>query len=179
MNNKNILWLGFALMVIVQLFVPAKMVFQKENVYKSGVEFEFRTAPIDPYDPFRGKYITLGFEDNVFEMERDSSWRVDQEVYLIVEKGNDGLAKIQHVAKSKPRNTQNYFQTTIDFISPRKDSQELTLYFPFDRYYIEEFKAPLAEERYRESLRDSKLKTTALVSIKNGKSRFKGCFSEW
>ena len=173
MKHKQIIWLGFVLMVLAQLFFPAQMVFQKENVLTSGQDFEFRTAPIDPIDPFRGKYVTLGFEDDVFSMERDTSWKAEGVVYLEIEEDHKGFAKIKTVSRSRPTHTEAYFETTIRYIDHYGDEQKLHFYFPFDRFYMEEFKAPVAEERYRESLSDPNLETTALVSIKNGQAVLK------
>ena len=55
-------------MVMVHLYVPAKMIFNKEAVLAQGKDYRFKTAPIDPYDPFRGKYIDLYYEANAFHI---------------------------------------------------------------------------------------------------------------
>jgi len=42
---------------------------------------------------------------------------------------------------------------------------EISPYLFFDKFYLEEYKAPCAETLYRESNRDSKNRTYALVRI--------------
>jgi uncharacterized membrane-anchored protein len=61
MIKKTILPL-FALTCLAQWFVPAQMIYDQEQVLREGKTYHFKTAPIDPSDPFRGKYITLSFE---------------------------------------------------------------------------------------------------------------------
>ncbi len=39
-------------MVLAQLYVPASMIFRNERVIREGTAFKFKTAPIDPNDPF-------------------------------------------------------------------------------------------------------------------------------
>jgi uncharacterized membrane-anchored protein len=64
MDRKKILILAFALMVVAQFYVPISMITESEDILSEGTPYKFRTAPIDPNDPFRGKYITLSFKEN-------------------------------------------------------------------------------------------------------------------
>ena len=61
------IFLIFLAVVLVQLVVPAKMIFDKEVILKTGTIYKFKTQPIDPSDPFRGKYVTLNYELNTAE----------------------------------------------------------------------------------------------------------------
>ena len=61
MDTKKIIFPAFILLVLVQLFVPANMILEQEDILKNGTPYKFKTAPIDPYDPFRGKYVWLGY----------------------------------------------------------------------------------------------------------------------
>ncbi len=65
MNTKKLLLVAFILVALAQLYVPTKMILNRENVLANGTDFKFRTAPIDPNDPFRGKYVNLQYENNV------------------------------------------------------------------------------------------------------------------
>ena len=48
------------------------------------------------------------------------------------------------------------------------DQLTLTIKYPFDRFYLDENKASIAEDIYRESRRNSAKTAWALVKIKNG-----------
>ncbi len=172
MNNKKILLGVFVLVALIQLFVPANMIWSREKVLSEGTEYKFKTAPIDPNDPFRGKYISLNFEQNTIEVENADDWIMEQEVYAILTKDEDGYAKISSVEKERPDGEEEYVQAKAFFVS-FNDSNKLSLEFPFDRFYMEESKAYDAELVYRESQIDSSQVTYALVSIKNGEAVLK------
>src|SRR5690554_461138 len=78
MDNKKFLFIAFILVAIIQLAVPAKMIWDKENVLKSGKEFKFETAPVDPTDPFRGKYIALNYKENTYSSDDSSTWKSEE-----------------------------------------------------------------------------------------------------
>ncbi len=49
-------WLlpAFVLVCLVQLAAPASMIWRHERTLANGLPFKFQTAPVDPYDAFRG-----------------------------------------------------------------------------------------------------------------------------
>ncbi|MEO1051292.1 MAG: GDYXXLXY domain-containing protein [Bacteroidota bacterium] len=166
---KKIVIIGFVLMVIIQLYVPVGMIQSAEKVIAKGKVFKFETEPVDPYDPFRGKYITLRFKEDRFTMDKDSTWQSGQKVYALVEEGPSGFALVIDLRKETPSDTDDYFQAEVKYANQYKsDSTVLTIQFPFDALYLEESKAPKAEELYRESLRDDDKLTYAMVSILKG-----------
>jgi uncharacterized membrane-anchored protein len=69
------------LVVIAQLYVPLQMMFNQEDIMKTGTEFKFQTAPIDPYDPFRGKYITLFFKEREITVQNNIKWSNGETVF--------------------------------------------------------------------------------------------------
>ena len=165
--NKKIIIPIFLIMVLAQIYIPAKMIFDKENVIDQGNEFRFKTAPVDPTDPFRGKYIVLSFEANAIQVTNADDWHQGDPIYVSLGKNDKGFAEILSVSKEKPLENENYVNATIDFIM--NDSlRNLTVRYPFDRFYMEESKAYDAEQAYMESTRDSMQVTYALVSVKNG-----------
>lgn len=48
----------------IQLAIPGYMIFEQNQILTEGTAYKFKTRPIDPYDPFRGRYVTLAFEAN-------------------------------------------------------------------------------------------------------------------
>jgi len=160
----------FILVALAQLYVPAKMIFDREDVLETGTEYKFKTAPIDPNDPFRGKYITLNYVDNNYLVKDDGSWVDGESVFVRLLIDKDGFASIGDVSKVKPSNIQNFLKTKMRLINPDEiDSYvKLEIEYPFDRYYMGEFKANEAEQAYSKSLQDTTRVTYALVYIKNG-----------
>lgn len=167
MSSKKLLLSVFILVALAQLYFPAKMIFDKEDTLETGIDYKFITAPIDPTDPFRGKYIILGYKDNVTVIDNEKDWVSGEIVYVFLENDQNGFAKIKSVSKEKPTDNQDFLKAKLSAVS-NDGTNKLTIYFPFDRYYMEESKASDAEEIYAKSLQDTTQLTYALVSIKNG-----------
>jgi uncharacterized membrane-anchored protein len=170
MKNKKILLAIFILVAIVQLYVPAKMILNNEDVLKTGKEFKFKTAPIDPNDPFRGKYITLRYDDNVTVFQTTGTWERNEEIYVTLEEDKKGFAKIKSVSRNKPSNTSNYVKAKVGYgIFKWQTSNRLIIDYSFNKFYMEETKAYDAEQLYNQNIRERNEKPAfALVAIKNG-----------
>lgn len=158
---------AFLIMVLVQLYVPAKMIFKKESVVTTGKEFRFKTAPVDPTDPFRGKYIVLSFEENAIQVTNANDWNQGDHVFVSLATNDKGYARILSVSKDEPLNEEDYVKANLGFIM--NDSlSNVTIQYPFDRFYMEESKAYDAEQAYNESTRDTSRVTYAIVKVRNG-----------
>ena len=69
MLNKKWTTISFFILVLVQLAVPSFMILTQEEIQTEGKAFRFKTRPVDPYDLFRGKYITLTFENQFIYLD--------------------------------------------------------------------------------------------------------------
>ena len=58
----------------------------------------------------------------------------------------------------------------------RDTLSSIVVEYPFNRFYMEEYKAPAAEAAYRDVQTDSSRVAYALVRIKNGKSAIENVF---
>ncbi|MEM1339670.1 MAG: GDYXXLXY domain-containing protein [Bacteroidota bacterium] len=172
MNRKKIVFTVFLLVALVQLYIPAKMIWEREEVLDSGTAYKFKTAPIDPTDPFRGKYITLSYDENTVEVESEKDWAKGDKIYIHLTVDSNGFAKIKSASKEKPPDRQDHLKVKVNYVSGN-GSNTLTIDYPFDRFYMEESKAYDAELTYRKSQRDTSKVTYALVSIKNGEAVLK------
>lgn len=172
MNNRKIILAAFIVLALIQLFIPAKMIFDREIILSSGREFKFRAAPVDPNDPFRGKYIILNYMNNTIEIQGKNEWKTNEPVYVILSVNQDGFAEIESVSKEKPSGNHDFVKAKVGnqlFDGDKK----LAIEYPFERFYMEETKAPLAEKEYNLALRDSTRTTWAVVSIKDGEAVLK------
>lgn len=170
-NGKiNIIILSAA--ALLQLYVPASMILERESILKNGKQYKFKAAPVDPNDPFRGKYITLQYDARIAKVNDKLNWQNEGEepVFVIIDIDKDGYAKIDTILKEKPSGTKDYIKAKVDYVS--YDSL-VYIDYPFSRYYMEEQKAPRAEKLYIQSTRDTSHKTYSLVCIKNGEAVLK------
>lgn len=171
MSLKKIILSAFILTVFVQLTVPAKMILDREDILKNGTEYKFRTAPIDPTDPFRGKYITLWYEEDLVEIQTHQKWIQGETVFVLFTTDDDGFAEIRSVAKDEPSSSSNssseYVKARVNYFF-QDNSNTIRIDYPFNRFYMEESKAYGAELAYRESQTDTTQTAYALVNIKEG-----------
>jgi uncharacterized membrane-anchored protein len=163
---RTITIIAFIFLVLLQLYVPASMIMEQENIISSGREFKFKTAPVDPYDYFRGKYITLSFEAESWTT--DSSWsdNYQRDVYALLETDSLGFARIKSVSLTVPENTADYIKAKESHYYPSED--KLFLDFPFNRFYMEESKAYDAEKTYNMAARDTNSVAYAQVHVLDG-----------
>ncbi len=161
--------IGFVLLALVQLFVPSLMIWEQEDILISGNVYKFKTRPIDPTDPFRGKYITLQYEIDYFPIA-DTAYRYGDQIKVYIEKDSAGFATVSAISKEPLQTNNDYVEAKVT--GNYKNAIHFKL--PFDRFYMEETKAYDAEKAYVETNRDTiKNNVYALVYIKEGKSVLK------
>jgi uncharacterized membrane-anchored protein len=142
--------LAVALLVLgiaAQWAVPGYLIQRGQATLHEGTAYRFRTAPVDPVDPFRGRYVALDFETaNVTLAQPDPALRSGQRVYAPIRVGADGYAVLD-APLPQPPGIGDYLVATVLWIN----ANELRLQLPFDRYYLDESLAPEAERRYWEA----------------------------
>lgn len=158
----------FVIVALAQLFVPAQMIYNKESVIKTGTAYKFKTQPVDPSDPYRGKYINLNYEMDSF-VTNDSLWERKDNVYVYLETDSLGFAAISEISKKPSQFNKDFIVVEVNWYDKRK--KELNFRLPFNRYYMEETKAYDAEVAVRNNQRINATNTTyALVYIKDGEA---------
>lgn len=163
--TKPITLFLFVLMVVAQLSVPSTMIAKRELTLRSGELYKIRCAPVDPYDAFRGKYVQLGVQ-----LDGKLTWSgkpllTDQEVYVAIEKDENGFAVASGISLTKPE-SGDYIRAKARRNSA--GSEDMPLSYPFDRYYLEEEIAVDAERAYRSATWDENKPTYVAVRIRSG-----------
>jgi uncharacterized membrane-anchored protein len=161
----------FALLCLVQLSVPASMITRKERTLADGTPYRFRVAPIDPVDPFRGRYLRLGFLDTTVPVPEGHGLRRGQEVYGILQADEDGFDRVVRVSEEPP-GSSDYLQVEIE----ETDAGQAFIRLPFDRYYLQEHLAARAERIYRESVSESGSNAFITVRVRDGHGIVEGLF---
>ncbi len=165
-HKKLLLILVFILVAMIQIYVPARMVYDSEVVLNEGSVYKFRTQPIDPTDPFRGKYITLRYDIDRFNIDTTEVWRQGADVFVLLTTDSLGFAAIKSISRSAPESAIDYVQAKVGYTWKRQDY--INIEYSFNRFYMEESKAYAAEVAYRNAARDRKAEAYALVHIRNG-----------
>jgi uncharacterized membrane-anchored protein len=144
----------FVVVGLAQLAVPASLIWKREQTLRRGSVWKFRTAPVDPVDAFRGRYIALQFEAEGQEISPPPNASYHQTIFVTLRQNSEGFAAIDQVLPSRP--------AVDDFIEAQLAGKTVSL--PFDKYWVTERDAPAAEAAYRaQSRRD---KRNAFVTVR-------------
>jgi len=168
-KNKTLAWILFSLMAAIQIAVPVWMIKQKTEIKNKGVAYKFELEAIDPNDPFRGKYIIISPKENKFKLP--SSESLENKMFATFNVDESGFAKIKSLSKSKPDHS-DYLEVKAYNYDPNYNSRSITatIIYPFDRYYMNEFKAKKTEVLIQSATQNNTSKCYAEISILNGKS---------
>lgn len=164
---KSNLKIAFIVLCALQLFLLGKMLFDANRAILLGEEYKFECRPIDPTDPLKGKYITLDFKvDHFFTNDTTEHYR-RKILYATLEKDEKGFARFSSLLEEEP-SSGDYCKAYFKRDSNRnyqegKFKRRITLDFDFDIFYMEESKAPLAENVVRNSARDLEIYAKAKV----------------
>lgn len=154
---------AFVCMALLQVGVPLSMIARREATLKNGQPLKFKTAPVDPYDAFRGRYVALNVEQNTFTATNAPDFVRNQPVFAIIGEDDDGFAFITDVTPRRPRQG-HYIKARVWY----RSGDELRIRFPFDRYYMNEKLAPEAERAYRDHSRRSQHDAYIRVRVSGG-----------
>jgi uncharacterized membrane-anchored protein len=171
MKNKIIISV-FSCLVLLQIATPLSMIMKRESTLKEGTLFRFKTAPVDPFDAFRGRYVALQIEESRVSLNKVSpELEHGQNAYAHIVVDKDGFAKISQVTALKPKGAP-YLSVRIGY----KGTKDMTIDFPIDRYYMEENAAPRAEKLYRRHSRQDAKDAYVTVKIKDGFGVIEGLY---
>lgn len=166
----------FILLCIAQWLVPANMVWGREKILQKGVTYRFLTEPVDPSDPFRGRYIVLNFRESEYRLNPTDAKRfhTGQTIYVHCSNDSAGFAHIDQLWPQQPTK-QDVIKATVRYIYGADGADAtITIDFPFTEFYMDEYKAPKAEDIYRQANRrdtaDTTAPTYAIIKVLNGES---------
>jgi uncharacterized membrane-anchored protein len=172
MNMK--LRLGcYLVMALAQVAVPATMIWGHERTLAAGSVYKFRTQPVDPYDAFRGRYVSLRIEESHAPLAQGLTVERGQKVYALIEVGADGFARLSGIRISPPVGVP-YLTAHVYYVT----GSVVQLRLPFDRYYMEESRAPAAERAYQEHSHAASRNTYITVRVLDGTSAVENLWIE-
>ena len=170
MRTRNILIVVFIIVSLGQLAVPANMIYKYQHILTFGKEYKFKIAPVDPSDPFRGKFVRLRMDEDNVKADSLDHWQRDEVIYLKIEsRKSDGFVRILDLSRDKPHFGDDFIKARVDYVM----DNTVVIEYPFDKYYLEESKAPEAERVYRKASRDSSGTSFVTVNVIDGEAVLK------
>ena len=179
--------LNVVLLVVLsaaQLTAAAWSMVRYEMTLATGRAYKVKTAPVDPADPFRGRYVAIrtvlalptplppeveALFDQVGVGRPDAARKT---AYAVLGTDAEGFARVVEVVPEPP-GTGDFLE--IKAVWLRATGRDLVL--PFERYYMAEAAAPAAEQHYREaSRRNAGVEAWITVRVRNGIGVVEGLF---
>ena len=143
--KRRLLLTAFALVCAAQLAVPAQMIRTQQQLLAEGSLHRFRTAPVDPADPFRGRYVALRFDAECVPADSlPHSVDTRRRLYARLQRGDDGYTVLASLHEQPPAGEYLLVRPAGWGCGER----EQRVLLPFDRYYMDEALAPQAELAY-------------------------------
>lgn len=149
---KTISLIAFILTVIAGAAYPIFKIIKFEYPAQEPAVYRFRSGAIDPYDPFRGRYVTLRpLPDRI--PDDGAEYHHNTKLYALIGNDFDGLATVQKLSTVQPENGDfiivKYRNKRIDWENRENADKNKKYHFfhlPFSRYYLNEKLAPEAEK---------------------------------
>ncbi|HHB79696.1 MAG TPA: hypothetical protein ENK85_10735 [Saprospiraceae bacterium] len=168
MSYRKLIFPLFVVVALIQLYVPMRMILNREQIIREGKTYKFRVIPIDPIDPFRGKYIRLRFEAQKAKVDTTETWERNETVFVLLSENKEGFAQADSVLKLPPP-SGDYLRAKVRYTVHNRPFALIK--YPFERYYMEESKAATAERISRRPIQpDSTQLVYAVVQVTDGES---------
>lgn len=153
-NKKIIFSLIYTVALILILIYPVSRIMKIDFPSEEPIEMKFKVVLRDPYDPMRGRYVVLNVEPDRIPasiVDGDIQWR--DRAYLILERDENGFGKAVRATKDRKQIKENEIFVRVKNLwqlhSQRDNKKEYSLRMPFERFYLNEFKAPQLEKELR------------------------------
>ena len=141
MKTANKKLIGLLIIALIQLVFPLVFIEAKEQVISEGKEYLFKIQPVDPYDFFQGRYVSLNVERLPFQSKSLTQNKRNDIVYAEFKQDSTG-AKIEKISQKK---SVNSLKLKL-YLTPNQ-AGKMVFYLPFKRFYLEEYKAKKVERK--------------------------------
>jgi len=149
--------------IVAQFAVLSAVIIRREWTLRYGEVCRFETAPVDPFDAFRGQYVQLDYKVFTRGIVSDKKFNRNNWCYLTLATDTNGFSVVSAITDSKPtsgtfiRSRVSWcYEESIEKPKPdnkyhRENTGKWTVHLelPFSRYYMPEKTAPKAEDAYR------------------------------
>lgn len=159
-------WALLALAIVLQWALPASLAWRSEQILRSGTRYYLRTAPVDPLDAFRGRYVALRFTDATVRLPAGADWPAGSRLYVPLLVGADRYAHFGTPLRAAPAHG-DYLEARL---RRREADGTVQLALPFDRYYVEERLAPAAEQAYRAAAASAPAAAYVSIRVRGGEA---------
>ncbi|WP_395741979.1 GDYXXLXY domain-containing protein [Prosthecobacter sp.] len=161
---KTLPFLLFGLVALAQWAAPLSQIWTHEQVLTQGTLIKLKCGAPDPYDPLRGRYLAVRPDQRDAAVPAGMKLEPGMTVYGTFTTGADGLATLSGLSLTPPADGA-YLRLKAGYVY----DNEVSIEWPFDRFYLNEKLAPEADKWFAENIRTTN-GITAEVRILNGRA---------
>ncbi|HOW98165.1 MAG TPA: GDYXXLXY domain-containing protein [Kiritimatiellia bacterium] len=171
--NRRVLLVLFLAACVAQWVAATWKIAERELILRLGHVYKFKTAPMDPVDAFRGRYVAVRVEQNTAPFE--GPWTRKQGGWFFAELavGEDGFARFVRLHRRPPAGAPAIRTRIASF---NVQEQKAWLNLPLDRFYMSERQAPEAERAYREHSRQDAQDAWLAVRVWRGRAAIENLY---
>jgi hypothetical protein len=142
----------FAVAAFAQWLLPLMGVWQHERVIREGAVVRVRCTAPDPYDPLRGRYLTVRPEERALPKPEGMPERQAVPVWATLVANADGLSRIDSLSLV-PIAGPNVIRLIATARNWEPERDTVAVQWPIQRFYLNERLAPDADRLVAERLR--------------------------
>ena len=174
-RKKIILLTAYLLTLTAVLWYPVWKIVSIEFPAEAPAELKFKVTVADPYDPMRGRYVRLGVRPDRIITRDEGKNITGRSAWLVLRRDPEGFAQAVRLEKEckavKPGEiavkVRNLWFSSGNWGKKKQPScYRFTL--PFDRFYLNELKAPELEAELRNRSRAKQYMVLKVNFFKNG-----------
>ena len=168
MDKRN--WCRLILFLITALAAVAYPVIKIINYELPSVPpavYSFKAGIVDPYDPFRGRYVALNALPNEIILKEEKKFQDGAYVYAVLSNDKQNIATVVDLVE-KPIAEMGCLKIRFYEYGNSKDNTGKTRYrisLPFDRFYLNESIAPEAEKAVADITRHNSGECLIIVKV--------------
>ena len=171
--KRRLILVLFLAACAAQWIAASWKIVERELTLRRGDVYRFKTAPVDPVDAFRGRYVAVRVEENTVPFEGPWERKHDRWLFAELGVGEDGFARFVKLHDQLPLDTPGIRTRITSFNDQEK---KVWLKLPLDRFYLSERIAPEAERAYREHSRQEAQDAWLAVRVWRGRAAIEGLY---
>lgn len=164
-NSERIFFIcAIVLNLLVLGLLTAKPLVIQKSAEKNERILRLKCNLYDPYDPMKGRYVRLTFDENnknvkdikfdeeiLFEDNRkegeNKSWRIKiPALYAVFENNEEGVSVLKEVTLKKPSENELFIKTAAQYF---RNDETIYLDLNFSKYYMQEEHADRVDKMTR------------------------------
>jgi len=110
--NKQVI--GLIITVLIILGIVISFISYNHWPILTGNKIVLDTAPVDPFDPFRGQYMTISYD--ISRLDFVEGFEEGDKIYVLLEEDSEGVWRFEKASKIRPSG-RDFIRGVVERIS--------------------------------------------------------------